>query len=95
MVRATVPAAEAIEQTRADLESLAEALRADPAISALVRSGPVVLGVEPAGLHEVTLVVSADVAASQRGEAGDMIRGRINARFLPLAPAEAPMHEPE
>jgi small-conductance mechanosensitive channel len=95
VVRVTVPAAGRIEQTRGDLEALAEALRADSSVTALVRSGPVALGVEPAGDHEVTLAVSADVAASERVEAGDVIRARLNARFLPLASAEAPMHEPE
>jgi hypothetical protein len=43
----------------------------------------------------VTLVVSAEVDASQRLEAGDVIRARLNARFLPVVPADAPMHEPE
>ncbi len=95
VVRSTVPVAGSVEQTQADLEALAEALRADPSVTSLVRSGPVALGVEPAGGHEVTLVVSADVAASQRMEAGDLIRARMNARFLPVAPADVPMHDPE
>jgi small conductance mechanosensitive channel len=94
VVRATVPLSGTVQETRADLEVLTEALRNDPAVTALVRSGPVAAGVEPAGRNEVTLVVSADVAASQRLDAGDLIRARMNARFLPLA-SDAPLHEPE
>jgi small conductance mechanosensitive channel len=94
VVRATVPLSGTVQETRADLELLTEALRNDPAVTALVRSGPVAAGVEPAGRNEVTLVVSADVAASQRLDAGDLIRARMNARFLPLA-SDAPLHEAE
>jgi len=94
VVRATVPLSGTVQETGADLEVLTEALRNDPAVAALVRSGPLAVGVEPAGRDEVTLVVSADVAASQRLDAGDLIRARMNARFLPLA-SDAPLHEPE
>ena len=81
-VEVEVPPNGTLAQMSRSLEAVVESMRREPAVTRLVTSEPLALGVEPTATGSVELVVAAETLPAYRSDLELEIRTRLNRAFL-------------